>query len=212
MTEKKNFEGAFEELRELCGLPDFGCPKSREELLAQVSALCRERDMQRADIGELRCTVDTLLRERKALQEELRGRGTEEKSCESCALRFYGIRDGRCPCWECKDYSAWQSRKEGSEKVRIYIAGKITGDKDFRDKFRDAAEKLMDWHQGGAVILNPAELPGGLDKREYMRLCFAMVEIADIVYLLEDWQQSEGAKLEKAYCDYIGKGTVEWKG
>ena len=38
-----------------------------------------------------------------------------------------------------------------------------------------------------------------------MKICFAMIDVADEVYFLPDWEESGGAQLEKAYCDYIGK-------
>lgn len=86
--------------------------------------------------------------------------------------------------------------------MKIYIAGKITGDPKYRDRFREEAEKLEGL---GHIVLNPAELPEGMSKAEYMRICFAMIDCADTVFLLPDWQGSPGAQLELAYCRYIGK-------
>ena len=85
---------------------------------------------------------------------------------------------------------------------KAYIAGKITNDPDFYQKFATAAEEL---ELDGCIVLNPAELPRGLTKAEYMKLCFAMIDIADVVALLPDWMDSPGACVEKAYCNYIGK-------
>lgn len=39
--------------------------------------------------------------------------------------------------------------------MKIYIAGKITGDPKYRDRFRDEAERLEGL---GHIVLNPAEL------------------------------------------------------
>ena len=86
--------------------------------------------------------------------------------------------------------------------MKIYIAGKITGDPGYLDKFREEAEKLEGL---GHIVLNPAELPKGMSKAEYMRICFAMIDCADMVFPLPDWQGSPGAQLELAYCRYIGK-------
>lgn len=86
--------------------------------------------------------------------------------------------------------------------MKIYIAGKITGDPKYRDRFRGEAEKL---ERMGYIVLNPAELPEGMSKAEYMRICFAMIDCADTVFLLPGWQDSPGARLELAYCRYIGK-------
>lgn len=87
-------------------------------------------------------------------------------------------------------------------KMKIYIAGKITGDKGYREKF--AAVEAALWAQGFTVI-NPAVLPEGMRPADYMRVCLAMVEIADEVVFLPDWQESQGAKLEMALCQYIKK-------
>ncbi len=94
--------------------------------------------------------------------------------------------------------------------MKIYIAGKISGDPEYRKKFAAVAEKIRkDWES--AIILNPAELPEGLQPKDYMRMCFAMIDAADILYALPDAKDSAGAKLEIAYCEYTGKGTVWWK-
>lgn len=86
--------------------------------------------------------------------------------------------------------------------MKIYIAGKITGDPRYLDKFLGAAEKL---EALGHIVLNPAEQPEGMSKAEYMRICFAMLDCADGVLLLRDWMDSPGARLEAAYAHYVGK-------
>lgn len=90
--------------------------------------------------------------------------------------------------------------------MKIYIAGKITGDPGYLDKFREEAEKLEGM---GHIVLNPAELPEGMSKAEYMRICLAMIDCADSVFLLPGWKGSPGARLEQAYCSYTGKPSGE---
>lgn len=87
----------------------------------------------------------------------------------------------------------------------IYIAGKIQGDPEYKRKFAKAAEWVRSL---GDTALNPARHPAGLTKADYMRMNFAMIDTADMVYFLPDWQDSEGARLERAYCDYVGKGYI----
>lgn len=89
--------------------------------------------------------------------------------------------------------------------MKIYIAGKITGDENYREKFAAAEKALRD---KGHIPLNPATQPEGLRKEDYMRVCFAMLETADLVLFLEDYKESKGAMLEKAWCEYMGKMTV----
>jgi hypothetical protein len=50
--------------------------------------------------------------------------------------------------------------------MKIYIAGKIAGDRRYRAKFREAAKTL---EAAGHVVLNPATLPDGLTDGDYMR-------------------------------------------
>lgn len=89
--------------------------------------------------------------------------------------------------------------------MKVYIAGKITGNENYREEFARAQAEL---EKGGHTVLNPAVLPEGMTKGEYMRICFAMIDIADVVMFLPGWQDSEGAKLEKQYCRYVGKTTT----
>ena len=90
--------------------------------------------------------------------------------------------------------------------MKVYIAGKITGDWQYREKFESAAELLR---REGHVVLNPAVLPDGMSDADYMRICFSMIDVADRVVLLPDYKDSPGARLEKEYCRYIRKGMVE---
>ena len=91
--------------------------------------------------------------------------------------------------------------------MKVYIAGKITGDPGYRDKFAAAEIQLG---RQGHVVLNPAELPEGMAPEDYMRICFAMIDVADAVIFLPDAAESAGARLEMAYCEYIGKEYETW--
>lgn len=91
--------------------------------------------------------------------------------------------------------------------MKVYIAGKITGDPGYRDKFA-AAEIQLGWQ--GNTVLNPAELPEGMAPADYMRICFAMIDVADAVVFLPDAAESAGARLEREYCKYVGKEMEEW--
>ena len=42
-------------------------------------------------------------------------------------------------------------------------------------------------------------------------ICFAMIDAADLVAFLPGWRTSPGARLERAYCSYIGKGTIDFE-
>lgn len=91
--------------------------------------------------------------------------------------------------------------------MKIYIAGKITGDQGGQAKFQRAAVGLR---MCGNIVLNPAELPEGMEAADYMRICMAMIDVADLVVFLPDAKDSAGARLEKAYCEYVGKEMENW--
>lgn len=86
--------------------------------------------------------------------------------------------------------------------MKIYIAGKITGDPDYYAKFWQVESEL---EKDGHIVLNPAELPEGLSRAEYMQICFQMLFAADKVVFLPDFIESKGAMLEYSLCRYIGK-------
>lgn len=86
--------------------------------------------------------------------------------------------------------------------MKIYLAGKIAGDRRYRAKFRAAAKNLEDM---GHVVLNPATLPDGLADRDYMQIGMAMLNAADLAVFLPDYRESKGAMVEWSYCQRIGK-------
>lgn len=90
--------------------------------------------------------------------------------------------------------------------MTIYIAGKMNGLPDKgRATFSREAERLR---KAGHIVLNPAELPDGMPGTSYMPICLAMVGVADAVYALDNWMQSDGATLEVRYARYQGKAIL----
>lgn len=89
-----------------------------------------------------------------------------------------------------------------------YIAGKISGDEKYKKKFESVQRRL---EKRGFIVLNPAILPEGMKKSKYLPICFSMIDAADVVVFLKDWQKSEGAKIEEKYAAYQEKGIVYLK-
>lgn len=85
--------------------------------------------------------------------------------------------------------------------MKIYIAGKISGEPRIKMqmKFLDTAEILID--QGHEPFV-PSILPeyDDVSHDDYLHICFAMIDICDAVYALDDWQKSPGARLELQYA------------
>lgn len=98
-------------------------------------------------------------------------------------------------------------------KKLIYISGKITGDDNYRIKFAMAENRLT---RDGYSVLNPVEMGDRLDRlyqgvglaaptwSEYMRKCLLAISDADALYMLRDWQESRGARLEHHIASELG--------
>ena len=93
-------------------------------------------------------------------------------------------------------------KQEG--KMKIYIAGKISGDKKYKKKFA-AAEKAL--CKKGHSVMNPAWL---VEYKEfswidYMSVSGAMQKCCDAVLFLPDWKESNGARFEHKRALSIGQ-------
>ena len=88
--------------------------------------------------------------------------------------------------------------------TKIYIAGKITGDPDYKAKFEAAAEA---YKKKGYTVLCPSWMPASMQPADYMRICFAMIDTADVVAFLPGYETSPGAQLELQYCLYTDKSV-----
>lgn len=76
---------------------------------------------------------------------------------------------------------------------KVYLAGKITGDPNYREKFA-AAEK--DLREQGYVVMNPAILPDGWEWEDYMSIGYEMMRACEIICFLPDWGDSTGTREE----------------
>lgn len=87
-------------------------------------------------------------------------------------------------------------------KRSVYIAGPITGVAKYWEAFEAADDELSSL---GFAVISPARLPLGLRNEQYALINMASIDAVDVVLFLPGWQDSTGARMEKAYCDYIGK-------
>nr|DAP20139.1 MAG TPA: 2'-deoxynucleoside 5'-phosphate N-hydrolase 1 [Caudoviricetes sp.] len=94
-------------------------------------------------------------------------------------------------------------------KTKIYIAGKITGDPNYKEKFAKMESELL--KIPGTTVINPAALPTGLEPAGYARICSAMIDSSDIAVFAPDYKESSGALLEMQYCKYVGKKALSFE-
>lgn len=91
-------------------------------------------------------------------------------------------------------------------RMKIYLSGAMAS---CADTYRQAFYKAqLELEREGHIIINPARLPTGLEHEKYMPICLSMIDGADAIYLFNNWQNSKGALLEKAYAEYQGKDVI----
>ncbi|HGG6757199.1 TPA: DUF4406 domain-containing protein [Salmonella enterica subsp. enterica serovar Java] len=85
-----------------------------------------------------------------------------------------------------------------NKKKVVFICGPMTGYENYnRDAFLLKERELINC---GAVVLNPARLPDGLEHDQYLTITRGMIRVSDSVCLLPDWEKSEGARQEVIYA------------
>ena len=93
-----------------------------------------------------------------------------------------------------------------AREIVYYLAGPMTGLEDLgRARFNEAEARLR---RDGCKVLNPACLPVDLPGRVYMPICLAMIRESDVVIMLDGWEDSKGARLERDYAIQCGKFCI----
>ena len=78
--------------------------------------------------------------------------------------------------------------------LKVFLSGPISSRMEtYKAEFDDAARIVI---EAGHLPLNPATLPIGMESRDYMRICLAMLDSADLLLQLPGWGKSAGAIAE----------------
>ncbi|HEY5576230.1 MAG TPA: DUF1937 family protein [Clostridiaceae bacterium] len=89
--------------------------------------------------------------------------------------------------------------------MKIYIAGKITGNENYKNQFWEA-EKILE--AAGHAVMNPANMNGGFEHHEYMKVCTTMIDVCEGVCFIKGWEDSKGAQFEHQYAKITGKTCI----
>ena len=87
--------------------------------------------------------------------------------------------------------------------TKIYIAGKISGiESEAFEIFKNAENHLKSL---GFTPVNPMELLHNHDKKwsSYMKECLKELFDCNGIYMLKNWEESEGAKLEHSLANAL---------
>ena len=90
----------------------------------------------------------------------------------------------------------------------FYISGKITDNSDYVNEFFEAER----WLQGkGHKTINPSNLDiifPDLTYEQYMALDYKLLEMADGIFMIHNWQSSKGACAELLYAKSLNKKVI----
>jgi len=86
--------------------------------------------------------------------------------------------------------------------MKVFLSGPISSRMEtYKAEFDDAARIVI---EAGHLPLNPATLPIGMESRDYMRICLAMLDSADLLLQLPGWGKSAGAIAERTVAMKTG--------
>ena len=96
--------------------------------------------------------------------------------------------------------------------MKIYLSGPITNNPNYKTEFARAEMALA---KVGHEVINPAVTNGTLPKstthREYMHVSFALLDLCDTIFMLNGWENSNGARQEFEYAARHRK-TIAFEG
>ena len=83
--------------------------------------------------------------------------------------------------------------------MRIYISGGITNVPNYKEHFAEAEAYLK---SQGHEVINPCMivLPESCTWKDYMKIDLCLLSLCDTIYMLKDYEQSKGARIEYGFA------------
>ena len=113
-------------------------------------------------------------------------------------------------CDQCH-YMIMESEWEVAGDVNIYVAGKITGLQydEAKQGFINAASELSKMSGYSTIIPFENGLPPESDWLTHMKADLKLLLDCDAIYLLNNWKDSKGARIERELADKLGYVIIE---
>ena len=90
----------------------------------------------------------------------------------------------------------------------VFLSGNISENENHKNEFASAELFLK---QMGYAVMNPVDVLKELQGFTYekrMHVCYRLVDIADIIFMVSGWQKSKGANAELSYAKSLGKKVM----
>lgn len=91
-----------------------------------------------------------------------------------------------------------------------FLAGPMSSDPGYKTKFERAEAQLVSL---GYLVINPVDrMPDFLQGEAAVHVTKAFIDVCDVVYFFENWEEGEWTKVEMNHARSIGKSIafVRW--
>ena len=97
----------------------------------------------------------------------------------------------------------------------VYISGPITKNPNYVLDFARAKAKLIDDIKDGEFdftgIISRVEVNSAMPEdcvwKDYMEVCYRLLDLSQNIYMLRGWETSEGCRREHTYAKLLGLGV-----